>query len=403
MKREPVSTSPPSTSPLADSTLDTIARPIRATEHHRQGCVVAISSQPPTRTRAHLGRVTGLLADVLADLDRLWRAELDDQGNVDVLGERDLPDLLQQVLHSGGKRIRPVMSYLGWLSAGGHRTGFGEVDVVRAGAALEMLHAFALIHDDVMDESDSRRGRPSIHAQAAMLHQTQGASGSAQRFGESIAVLVGDLAHTEADELAASLPPEMRKIWRLLTLELVCGQRRDLTGSAASRRDLGHARQVARMKSGCYTVLRPLQLGATAAHAPEPVMASLSRYGCAVGEAFALRDDLLGVWGDPEVTGKPAGDDLMSGKPTVILSLAGERLTGPARQALGRIGTGDLDWQDLLILRQAMDDCGVITAVEEQIATHLHNAIEALDDDVLTAEGIAGLIQLAHQIAWRDR
>ena len=129
----------------------------------------------------------------------------------------------------------------------------------------------------------------------------------------------------------------MRRIWRLLVIELVYGQSRDLTGTAAGRRDLAHARQVARLKSGAYTVERPLELGAAAAGRREPVVRAITRYGREVGEAFALRDDLLGVWGDPDRTGKPAGDDLLSGKPTVILSLAEERLR---RQRPGAAGPG---------------------------------------------------------------
>jgi geranylgeranyl diphosphate synthase type I len=275
--------------------------------------------------------------------------------------------------------------------------------VVTVGAALELLHIFALIHDDVMDESDSRRGRPSVHAQAAQLHRAENALGSAQRFGESIAILAGDLAHAEADHLAAGLPPEMRRIWRVLVVELVCGQRRDLTGSVAGRRDLDHARQVARMKSGSYTVERPLQLGAAAAGASPAVRDSLARYGREVGEAFALRDDLLGVWGDPVLTGKPAGDDLLSGKPTVIMSLAQQRVAGPHRQALDRVGSPDLTADDVALLQAELRDCGVVDAVEAMISHHLDTALSALDEELLHPEGVAGLTQMAHQIAWRNR
>ena len=212
--------------------------------------------------------------------------------------------------------------------------------MVQAGAALELLHIFALIHDDVMDESASRRGQPSVHTLAAQLHLHSAARGNARRFGESIAVLVGDLAHAEADHLVTELPRPMRRIWRLLVIELVQGQSRDITGTAAGRRDLAHARQVARMKSGAYTVQRPLQLGRRGGRRRRAGgRPRITRYGREVGEAFALRDDLLGVWGDPRLTGKPAGDDLLSGKPTVILSLADERLRGSDRTLLARVGT----------------------------------------------------------------
>ena len=352
---------------------------------------------------SHLGQVDELLDSVVAELQELWQHEFDDGGRLDVLADQDLPSFIGQLLTSGGKRIRPAMCYLGWLSTATGTRDSGREHVVTVGAALELLHIFALIHDDVMDESASRRGHPSVHAQAARLHALSHGHGSPVRFGDSIAMLVGDLAHSEADQLAAALPPEMRRIWRILVVELVCGQRRDLTGSAAGRRDLGHARQVARMKSGSYTVERPLQLGAAAAAASPAALTQLLVYGREVGEAFALRDDLLGVWGDPAVTGKPAGDDLLSGKPTVILSLAQRRVTGVARTVLGRVGSAHLSDTDVGVLQVALRDCGVVDAVEDMIDDHLDHALSALGDDVLHPDGIAGLTQMAHQIAWRTR
>lgn len=365
--------------------------------------IVALPRYPASGLTTHLSEVHETLTAALADLSQLWATEFDDSGHLDVLNEKDLPAFISELLGTGGKRIRPAMCYLGWLSAHGTSHEVGRSHVVTVGAALELLHIFALIHDDVMDESASRRGLPSVHAQATQLHRSSNAQGSASRFGESIAMLVGDLAHAEADALAAALPAGMRKIWRVLVIELVCGQRRDLTGSVAGRRDLGHARQVARMKSGSYTVERPLQLGAAAAQAGGPVLANLAVYGREVGEAFALRDDLLGVWGDPVLTGKPAGDDLLSAKPTVILSLAQQRVTGSARQVLDRVGTPQLSSADVTLLQDELRACGVVDAVESMINAHLDTALSALDDDVLHPEGIAGLTQMAHQIAWRTR
>ncbi|HYP45573.1 MAG TPA: polyprenyl synthetase family protein [Propionibacteriaceae bacterium] len=365
--------------------------------------MVALPRHPAVGLAAHLAEVDATLTGALADLEQLWTSECDDSGHLDVLTDNDLPAFIAQLLGSGGKRIRPAMCYLGWLSAAGTARGAGRSDVVTVGAALELLHIFALIHDDVMDESASRRGQPSVHARAALLHEASGAAGSPGRFGESIAMLVGDLAHAEADHLAATLPLEMRRLWRLLVVELVCGQRRDLTGSVAGRRDLSHARQVARMKSGSYTVERPLQLGAVAAGAPARVRDALAVYGREVGEAFALRDDLLGVWGDPDLTGKPAGDDLVSGKPTVIVSLAEQRVDHSVRPVLDRAGTPELTADDIAFLQVALADSGVVDAVETMISNHLHTALSALDDSVLHPEGIAGLTQMAHQIAWRNR
>jgi geranylgeranyl diphosphate synthase, type I len=346
--------------------------------------------------------VDGLLTEVLADLRHLWTTKLDGGAAADVLGESDLPDLLDELIRSGGKRIRPVMAYLGWLTASGRARGIGHAEVVRVGAALELLHLFALVHDDVMDESASRRGLPTVHTRADRLHRDANGRGSSARFGESIAILLGDLAHAEADHLAADLPPEMRKVWRLLVVELVYGQRRDLTGSAAGRRDLDNAREIARLKSGGYTVERPLELGAAAARAPEVVAARLAHYGREIGEAFALRDDLLGVWGDPGRTGKPAGDDLVSGKPTVIISLAQDRLGGPARSALSRIGSPALTSEDVALLQHEMEVTGVVAEVENLIADHVSSALSALDQPALDPAGVRELTAMAYQIAWRD-
>lgn len=350
----------------------------------------------------HLELVDQLLTERLADLRHLWTRLAPSEATADVLGAEDLPCLLHRVIASGGKRLRPAMAHLGWLAASGRTRDVGHADVVRVSAALELLHAFALVHDDVMDESDTRRGVPTAHIRAAELHTAAGGGGTAQRFGESIAILLGDLAHAEADALVFDLPADLRRIWRLLVIELVYGQRRDLTGSVAGRTDLEHARQVARLKSGAYTVERPLQLGAAAARAPEVVTAALSAYGREVGEAFALRDDLLGVWGDPERTGKPAGDDLISAKPTVILALAHERATGAARRALRKVGTAELTAADIGDLQDALVACGVVAEVEERIGRHVAAAIAALDCDALDPDGVRQLTVMAHTIAWRE-
>ena len=374
----------------------------------RRGSSAAVVALPNRRSgelnEQFLARVDARMTAAVDDLERVWAEELGAGTTVvDILADRDLPELLRGLTGVGGKRIRPSMCLWGWVAAGGHHDDTGFEHVLQVATALELLHIFALIHDDVMDESTSRRGQPSVHTLAAQLHLHSAARGSAGRFGESIAVLVGDLAHAEADHLVTALPPAMRRIWRVLVIELVRGQSRDLTGSAAGRRDLEHARQVAQMKSGCYTVWRPLQLGAAAADAGEATVAALEAYGAEVGEAFALRDDLLGVWGDPARTGKPAGDDLLSGKPTVILSLADELLHGPARQVLARVGTPELSPADVVFLQDALRAGGVVDAVESRISAHVHAAVAALAVDGLDPEGVAGLTQMAHRIAWRDR
>ncbi|WP_420121717.1 polyprenyl synthetase family protein [Nakamurella sp.] len=351
---------------------------------------------------AHLAAVDDCLGSTMEALSRRWADLVDGQGT-DVLGDADLPQLLGALLASGGKRIRPTMSYLGWAAGGG--PGADERrQIVTVGAALELLHLFALVHDDVMDESDSRRGVPTVHRQAGDRHAAAGAGGRPELFGTSIAILAGDLALAEAEGLIAETDPVIRRLWRHLVVELVVGQRQDLTGTAARRRDLPFARSVAILKSGCYTVQRPLELGAAAASAPDGVRERLSRYGEHLGEAFALRDDVLGVWGDPDRTGKPAGDDLICGKPTVLLSIATECTRTPAaRRALDLVGTPAFGPDELTLLLAELSSNGTRSRVEGMIADSVGAALAALDDPALDPDVADELRQLAHTIAWRER
>lgn len=351
------------------------------------------------------------LADCKDDVDALLRAALgsladawgrfDDGLGVDVL-PRDLPAWLDDLLLTGGKRLRVAMAYWGFVAAGGRPDSPSYHHLVRAAAALETLHLFALIHDDVMDGSTSRRGRPSAHVQADEWHRRAGGVGEADVFGRNLAVLLGDLAHTVADQLVDALPRAMRTVWYELCVELIVGQRADLTGAASGRRDLGHARHVARLKSGCYTVERPLDLGALAAGATDDVRAYLSAYGREVGQAFALRDDMLGVWGEPARTGKPAGDDLAEAKATVIWSLAHERLTGEASEALSRLGTPDARPGDVPRVRAALAEAGIPGDIERRIRDHYSAAVARLSDAHLSAAGVRGLTEAARLVAWRD-
>ncbi|MFZ1283553.1 MAG: polyprenyl synthetase family protein [Propionicimonas sp.] len=303
----------------------------------------------------------------------------------------------------GGKRFRVAMAYWGFIAAGGQLASPGYSHLVTAAAALETLHYFALVHDDVMDESLSRRGRPAAHIQAEARHQDAEALGDAAVFGRNLAILLGDLAHLQADRLASRLPAELRTIWYDLCTELIVGQRADLTGAAGGRRDLKHARAVARLKSGCYTVVRPLELGAAAAGASTEIRASLIAAGHHIGQAFALRDDYLGVWGDPQLTGKPAGDDLVEGKATVILALAADRLTNGAARALERVGTQRARRSDIELLQRTLTEIGVRSEIERLIEDEVQAATASLDAcRTLHPAGVEGLRAMIARIAWRD-
>lgn len=352
------------------------------------------------RIGAHVALVERELARELDDLASLWGNAASE---ADAPYAVDPPAELRELLGRGGKRTRPVMTLLGWLAGDVHGTRQGHEDMVRASCAIEMLHCFALIHDDVMDESPTRRGRPTVHDTAARMHAVHRGRGASTRFGDSVAVLVGDLAHSEADRIAAGLPPRMRRVWQQMVLELLAGQLRDVVGSAAADRRIEFARAVARQKTGYYTVARPLQLGATAAGADDDALAALAAYGRHAGEAFALRDDILGVYGDPRTTGKPAGDDIRSGKPTVLLALAQTVLRGRPARALELAGSPEMTDAQVRILQDALVAQGVVDTVESMIDDRVDDALTALGTDSLSTDGVAELTRVLGELARRGR
>ena len=361
---------------------------------HRVGVVPGPQSR---EVQVTLQAVEDRVVEVLADLDREWCRVAG--GPADVLGPDDIPSLARHAAR-GGKRLRPQMVHWGWVAAGAPLERWS--DVVDLGAALELLHLFALVHDDVMDGSLMRRGEPSVHALAADRHRDAQGRGDASRFGEHVAILVGDLVHAEADQLVAALPAPIRAVWRTMMVELVLGQCRDLTGAALGRRDLQQGLEVARLKSGSYTVQRPLQMGAMLGSASDALVQCLLQYGWHVGEAFGLRDDVLGTWGDPRQTGKSAQDDLETGKPTVLLALAQQRLDDRHGALLALTGSGRLAGAELDQLRTAMDGCGIRDQVEQLITDEVHAARAVLDPDIVSREAVDGLRTLADQIAWRN-
>lgn len=350
---------------------------------------------------ATVAAVDDLIADTMDSLRETWaelaRSVIPRPG---VLHTDSVLELLTAMVDSGGKRLRPRMCHWGWVAGGGAEHG-GYDHMVRGAAALELLHVFALIHDDVMDASERRRGQASVHVQARLQHVAMGGFGDAERYGENIAILVGDLAHSEADLLMAALPPHLQGIWRTMTVELMMGQGRDLVGAANGRRDLAHAREVARAKSGAYTVWRPLQLGAAAAGASAETLDALRAYGLQVGEAFALRDDILGVLGDAHETGKPVGDDLVAGKPTVLMALATQRFGAAGRRALERAGTSELTTDDVALLQSELMSSGVIAEVESMIDDAIEAASRIIDTPVIAPAAADGLRAIARRVAWR--
>lgn len=344
--------------------------------------------------------VDALLTEVLDELESEWATHVAHIG-LDVLAE-DLPRWLRGLLVGRGKRMRVTIAYWGFVAAGGVHGSPGYRDLVRVAAALETLHLFALVHDDVMDESVIRRGRPAAHIEADAWHRAGNGKGDGAVFGRNMAILLGDLAHMLADRLVDDLPKPLRRAWYALSLELIAGQRADLTGAAAARRDQIHAESVAVLKTGRYTVVRPLQLAALAAGAREDVVTTLVEAGDHIGRAFALRDEYLGVWGDPEVTGKPSSDDLLEGKATVLVCLARDRLTGEAAAMLPGLGTTGVGRESIERLAGAMRQAGVDVELERMIGSALQAGLERLQRGGLTAAGISGIRQIAEAMAWRN-
>ncbi|HQR79887.1 MAG TPA: polyprenyl synthetase family protein [Actinomycetota bacterium] len=316
------------------------------------------------------------------------------------------PDLLPllntlEELLDGGKRLRPTFAYWGWRSSGGAPDG----PIITAAASLEFLQAGALIHDDVMDGSDTRRGKPAAHRRLAELHHSQGYLGSSEDFGVGSAILLGDLCLSWSDEMLTSsgLDPAAvqaaRPYFDEMRTEVMAGQYLDLLEQVQGRYDLERALRVARLKTAKYTVERPLHIGAAAAGADPAHLRELTAYAIPLGEAFQLRDDMLGVFGDPAETGKPAGDDLREGKRTALVAIAWTKADA-RQQDLLRSHLGDPTITPALIddLRTVITETGAPEAVEAMIvqrATESAAAIDSMTLDDTTRAAFARLLVLA--------
>ncbi|REE99566.1 polyprenyl synthetase family protein [Thermomonospora umbrina] len=298
----------------------------------------------------------------------------------------DLRPLLSALdaLLAGGKRLRPAFCYWGWRAAGGEDIAAAR-GIAVAAASLELLQASALVHDDVMDASDTRRGRPSAHRRFEAVHREQGWRGASASFGEGAAILLGDLCLAWSAEMfdASGLDPEPlrrgREVFDLMRTEVICGQYLDMLESARGAGSVETALNVVEFKSAKYTIERPLHMGAELAGATPETVAALRAYGLPLGIAFQLRDDVLGVFGDPAETGKPAGDDLREGKRTVLVALALERAT-PAQAETVERGLGDtaLTADGVAELRSIIEETGALDACEAMIDRYTARARDAL-------------------------
>ncbi|HYP45762.1 MAG TPA: polyprenyl synthetase family protein [Propionibacteriaceae bacterium] len=320
-------------------------------------------------------------------------------------------------LLSGGKRLRPAFAV--WSYVGACGLPVHELDgLLAAAASLELLHVSALVHDDVMDSSDLRRGRPAAHRQFETLHRDAGWLGDPQAYGRAGAILLGDLLLMWSVELAqrSGLPEKALArglpILEAMRTEVTAGQYLDIVAQArpwpaspqgpeasvigAAEQALAEADRVVEFKSARYTVSRPCQLGAALGGGSSALHRSLAEYGSPLGRAFQFRDDLLGVFGDPQVTGKPTGDDLREGKRTVLVAHAFAHASPSARRLLvATLGDPALDAAGVAALQQVIADSGAMDACEARISEGYQRALAALDGADLSEEGRTALTAMA--------
>ncbi len=317
------------------------------------------------------------------------------------------PDLAEpfgeigRLVLAGGKRLRPAFCHWGYVAAGGDAT---DPMVTNAGAALELMHAFALFHDDVMDDAASRRGAATTHTVFSGHHVDGDWSGESRRFGEGVAILVGDLAFVYADQLMTGASAEAWAIWNELRIELNVGQVLDIIGGVRNDRRLDKAERICRYKSGKYTIERPLHLGAVMAapHRAGELLAALSAYGLPLGDAFQMRDDVMGAFGDAHVTGKPVGGDLREGKPTPLMARAVAAASPSQGEVLAMVGRPHLSDADVARVQQVIVDTGALDALEQHIAMLTANAVAALDAAPIAADARAELTALAYAVSHRQ-
>jgi geranylgeranyl diphosphate synthase, type I len=291
----------------------------------------------------------------------------------------ELIDGVGQLVVHGGKRVRPALVYHAYRACGGAVDG----EVLPLALATELLHTYLLIHDDIMDHAEVRRGQPAAHVRFRNAHRQRGFHGDAREFGLSVAILLGDLSHTWAVELAscaAAGRPELARCFAAMSEEVIGGQYLELLVAQRRSAKEEELTRVLRLKSGRYTAERPVQLGAILAGAAPEVIAGLARYGGAVGEAFQLQDDLLGMFGKAETVGKPVGDDLREGKFTFLIHHALISATPEQREALkSALGDPDVTAEELARVQRILEETGARARVAAMIEDRLRAARQALE------------------------
>ena len=318
---------------------------------------------------------------------------------------------LEDFVLRGGKRVRPAFAYWGYRAVTADPDLPVDDDMFLLFSALELLHACALVHDDVIDDSATRRGWPTVHVHFTDLHRSGGWRGGSEQFGRSAAILLGDLSLVWADDIVAAADLDadgrrrVRRVWSDIRTEVLGGQYLDIVNESSGAESIESAMKVNTYKTASYTISRPLQLGAAAAADRPDVQRIFYELGTDLGVAFQLRDDVLGVFGDPAVTGKPSGDDLRSGKRTVLLAEAVERAAASDPAAADRLRAGigtELSDAEVRQLCDVIESVGALAAVEGRIKLLTDRALSLLESAPINAPAKAGLTELARLAANRS-
>ncbi len=326
-----------------------------------------MANSVPRQLEEVAARVDDALAGIFEEERATWR-------RLDPALDEPLGDLADFVA-GGGKRIRPAYVHWGYVTGGGDPVRGGDMPGC---CAVELLQAFALVHDDVMDGSPTRRGHATVWLRFVDRHRAGGWRGEDRRFGEAAAILVGDIAMVMADRQLGGAAPAVHRIWDALRTELNMGQYLDVIGTARGTITAERARTIMRHKTAGYTIVRPLQLGAALAGRPE-LADDLAAHGMPLGIAFQLRDDMLGAFGDEARTGKPVGDDLREGKPTVLLAYALEAADDAQRAVLDRVGQPEITDDDVADIQHVLTETGAVAKSEAETNELLGESISAIE------------------------
>lgn len=317
-----------------------------------------------------------------------------------------LVEVLSDLILRGGKRLRPALVHFGYRACGGP----DAEAALPLEVATELLHTYLLVHDDIMDNADVRRGGPAVHVHFCDEHRRRDGHGDAAHYGSSLAILAGNLAHAQAHECftaacrAAPDAETLREAFSTMEEEVIEGQRLEMRLAQRREATPEQLERVIQLKSGRYSVERPLQLGALMADGSEAQIDAFGQFGAAAGSAFQLQDDLLGMFGDPDATGKPVGGDLREGKYTFLIHHTLQRSDPEERQMVKQaLGNDSLADDEVQRVCDIMHRSGATARVHDMISDHLTKAREALETAVFEPDGETFLRGFIEYVGERNR